>query len=267
MVFANAEDERLYVDKEILKLEAALLALWRRRNALSVISRTPLELLLEIFTTYRDMVAEPSPRWWGETCHSLSRMCVANVSTQWRSAALFRSHLWHRVVLCGHFSPRRLELVFARTVKATLSVELYKISNPASMQLALWQLYGIRTLLINDCPNKTLCACFVQLEQLAPLLHTLHINDDSDGDLPIPRAFLNDDALKLRRIFLDPAPPYWFGRIFHRSNIRCLYVGNQELDPPIFFSGLSQFPNLWSLSICAFKMSPQVQQGQRLVFE
>ena len=106
---------RQKIDDEINSLQASIVALKFRRNALAPISRLSPETLAEIFSLL------PSSLWNQEFGH-LERIRVAHVCSRWRGIALNQPRLWSHINL-DNLTPAGVDGIFAWAKMAPLRLE------------------------------------------------------------------------------------------------------------------------------------------------
>ncbi|KAI0051086.1 hypothetical protein FA95DRAFT_1676207 [Auriscalpium vulgare] len=183
---AKQDLRRAYGEREGI-LEAALLALRRRRNALLPIARIPPEILTMIFLC-ADKASRP--KFSMPSCVALSHVCQ-----HWRAVAIEQSSLWASIPLT--FGHQCAVTFLARAKNAPLSIHDEEDSlHPWKPEFVLENLSRTQSLYaqLGD-------AGLAMLTAPAPLLHTLDLYGVVSAEA-FPNGFLGGCAPALRHLCL-----------------------------------------------------------------
>ncbi|KAF8066681.1 hypothetical protein FPV67DRAFT_1201988 [Lyophyllum atratum] len=190
------------IDQQLATLLDIVNILRRRRNALSLVSRLPAEILCRIFEIARDQ---------DETQYTNPQMCISisQVCSSWRNTAMQFQGMWNCIY--EHYKPQWVGELLVRSGTAPLRVSLtgYKESvfplvfanagNQRFQELSLWDL----------SPLEFGTHCRSIFGGHAPLLETLLIAFDSNHKCIVHERLFSEGTPRLRSLTLRNCPLPW----------------------------------------------------------
>ncbi|KAA1470104.1 hypothetical protein DENSPDRAFT_797257 [Dentipellis sp. KUC8613] len=236
MLSPNIQTERLQLCHELDRAIKSVNAIQARINALSPLSRLPVEILVEIFRCFA-AVQEPGSSANGyarinEKTVPVSRdinlgwILVTHVCRRWRHVAIDYAMLWTHIsfALGSEWTMRMIE----RSGQAPLVIREFEVERkfhpdigehlrPHLSHVAVFEL---------RLQSYALMEMLAPMVDSAPMLHTLQLHSSTgEGELPMVRTQLdlfNQSTPSLRKIILRNVCIPWTSRIF--SNLESLEV-------------------------------------------
>ncbi|KAF8066484.1 hypothetical protein FPV67DRAFT_1449676 [Lyophyllum atratum] len=191
------------IDQQLATLLDMVSILRQRRNALSLVSRLPAEILCRIFELARDEdeLHNTSPKM----CISISQVCSA-----WRETAMHFQGMWNFV----HYN-YKLEWVkelLVRSGTGPLRVDLDAEANESMIPMVFQEAVNKRFQELNFggfSPLEFETRCRSIFGGHAPLLETLHISFDSDHKSIMHESLFSGGTPRLRDLTLRNCPLPW----------------------------------------------------------
>ncbi|KAF8066695.1 hypothetical protein FPV67DRAFT_1202507 [Lyophyllum atratum] len=191
------------IDQQVATLLDMVRILRQRRNALSLVSWLPAEILCRIFEIARDQ---------DEMHHASPRMCISisQVCSAWRNTAMHFQGMWNfihynynlewvrELLVRSGTGPLRVDL----DAEANESMVPLVFSDAASKRFQELTLWGLSPL-----EFETRCSSIFGGH--APLLETLHISFDPDDNSIMRERLFSEGTPRLRDLTLRNCPLPW----------------------------------------------------------
>lgn len=247
--------KRQALEKEMLRLEAELLAVRLSYNTLSSMNHLPNEILSKIFTIYAAETTEGC-KSHTVTTHkgsSFSWIKIAHVCHQWRAVALGCAELWSTILF---IEPELTELMLARSKASPISIKFNVTNRTFDKILAkvLAQTDRLQSIELSGAYNPLLLDK-VGSTTSASVLETLILMEPQGRTLQIPPSFLQGGTPLLRHLTLrQSAIPRWswvpHSPLVTHFEVSTSFLNADKLDD--LLSTLQQMPLLETLIIEKF---------------